>query len=984
MIRRWALYALSAVMVVPILSPMTDRRRTSRPAVITPRWRGEVLEYLRAEEYRPRDFAGEHRAQFVNRAQGLRAWFRADGVEFRPREGDDWHWGVRVAEIARGEARVPVPPSEPRLEESRVSYERAWGREWYENRPEGIEQLFEIWERPPGDGPLEIRMHVEGLRPSSVSAQRVTFAAGAADVLTIAKLSVSDAAGQAVPAEMAWADGSLNLRIRDETATYPIMVDPLASSPAWTAESDQAWAYLGNSVATAGDVNGDGYDDVIVGAYMYNNPLADEGRALVFHGSPTGLSGTPNWIAEGEQDSAFFGISVAAAGDVDADGYADVIVGAYLYNNPELDEGRVFVYHGSAAGLSSSANWTAEINQATADFGACVSTAGDVNGDGYSDVVIGADFYQNDQTDEGAAFVYHGSATGLSSAWDWMVEGNQANCGFGASVSTAGDVDGDGYDDVIVGAYLFNNGQSGEGRLFVYHGSAGGLSSSANWTAESNMVDARLGNSVSTAGDVDGDGFADIIAGAFWYTNPELREGAAFVYHGSAGGLPVAPSWSVEGNQASAYLGISVAAAGDVNGDLYGDVIVGAYWYDNPESNEGIVRVYEGSAAGLPGAPSWTADSNQASAYFGRSVSGAGDVNGDGFGDVIVGAYGYDNPDSSEGRAFVYHGAGGPGPVVTNVTSSTADGSYGVGAAIAVTVTFSAAVYVTGTPQLTLATGGPGTVVNYAGGSGTDTLTFTYTVGAGQNSLDLDYTASTALALNGGTIQDGASNNAVLTLPSPGAAGSLGANKAIVIDTTAPTVTNVTSTTADGTYGVGATIAVTVTFSEAVTVTGTPQLTLATGGPGTAVNYSSGSGSNTLTFTYAVAAGHASSDLDYTATTSLSGTIQDAALNNATLTLASPGTAGSLGANKAIVIDTTAPTVTNVTSTTADGTYGVGATIAVTVTFSEAVTVTGTPQLTLATGGPGTAVNYSSGSGSNTLTFTYAVAAGHASSDLDY
>jgi uncharacterized protein YjbK len=326
-------------------------------------------------------------------------------------------------------------------------------------------------------------------------------------------------------------------------------------------------------------------------------------------------------------------------------------------------------------------------------------------------------------------------------------------------------------------------------------------------------------------------------------------------------------------------------------------------------------------------------------------------------------------------------------PTVTTVTSSTADGTYGVGTTIAVTVTFSEAVLVAGTPQLTLETGTTDAVVNYASGSGTSTLTFNYTVVAGHTTADLDYVSTTALALNGGTIRDAVNNNATLTLAAPGAAGSLGANKALVIDTTAPTVANVTSSTADGTYGVGATIAVTVTFSEAVTVTGTPQLTLETGVTDAVVNYSSGSGTSTLTFNYTVAAGHTTADLDYVAATSLAlngGTIRDAGLNNATLTLAAPGAAGSLGANKNLIIDTTAPTVTNVTSSTADGTYGVGAAISVQVTFSEAVTVTGTPQLTLETGVTDAVVNYTSGSGTSTLTFNYTVAAGHTAADLDY
>ena len=104
---------------------------------------------------------------------------------------------------------------------------------------------------------------------------------------------------------------------------------------------------------------------------------------------------------------------MATAGDVNGDGYSDVIVGAPRYDNGQTDEGRAFVYHGSAAGLAPPPAWTAEGNQAGADFGGSVATAGDVNGDGYSDVIVGAPVYDNGQTDEGRAFVYHGSAAGL-------------------------------------------------------------------------------------------------------------------------------------------------------------------------------------------------------------------------------------------------------------------------------------------------------------------------------------------------------------------------------------------------------------------------------------------------------------------------------------------------------------------------------------------------------------------------------------------
>ena len=240
---------------------------------------------------------------------------------------------------------------------------------------------------------------------------------------------------------------------------------------------------------------------------------------------------------------------------------------------------------------------------------------------------------------------------------------------------------------------------------------------------------------------------------------------------------------------------------------------------------------------------------------------------------------------------------------------------------------------------------------------------------------------------NVSTIKDAALNSASLTLVSPGATNSLGANKTIVVDGTKPTVTGVTSTTSNGSYKQGDVIAVNIVFSEVVNVTGTPQLTLETGSSDAVVDYSSGSGSNTLTFNYTVASDHTTSDLDYLGTSSLalnSGTIKDAALNAATLTLASPGAVNSLSTNKDILVDGTVPTVTGVTSAISNGTYSSGDVIPITIGFSEIVNVTGTPQLTLETGNSDAVVNYSSGTGTNTLTFNYTVSSDHTTSDLDY
>jgi hypothetical protein len=480
-------------------------------------------------------------------------------------------------------------------------------------------------------------------------------------------------------------DGSeVAIVIDDAGATYPVSIDPVMTAPAWTAEGDQAGSNFGISVATAGDVNGDGFSDVIVGAWTFDDGQVDEGRAFLYLGSAAGLALTPSWTAEGDQTGAFFGTSVATAGDVNGDGFADVMVGAPQFDNGQTDEGRALVYHGSPSGLGASPTWTAEGDQATAYFGYGIGTAGDVNGDGFSDVIVGAEAFDNGQTDEGIAQVYLGSTTGLAVTPVCTLESNQAGAFFGLAVGTAGDVNGDGFSDVIVGAPVFTNGQSGEGRVFVYRGSPSGPVPLPVWTAESDQAGASFGYSVATAGDTNGDGFSDVVIGAYNYDNGETNEGRAYVYFGSGLGLAPSPAWTRELNQASAGFGVSVATAGDVNGDGFADVIVGAYRYDNGETDEGRALVYQGSAAGPSTLAAWTAESNQASAFFGRVVATAGDVNGDGRSDVLVGAYGYDNGQSDEGRVFVYYG-GSAGLFIANwnVESDQADALMGSSVATA-------------------------------------------------------------------------------------------------------------------------------------------------------------------------------------------------------------------------------------------------------------------------------------------------------------
>jgi hypothetical protein len=324
-------------------------------------------------------------------------------------------------------------------------------------------------------------------------------------------------------------------------------------------------------------------------------------------------------------------------------------------------------------------------------------------------------------------------------------------------------------------------------------------------------------------------------------------------------------------------------------------------------------------------------------------------------------------------------------PRVSGVSATVADGTYGVGAVIPITVTFNAPVVVIGTPLLNLAAG-LDVVATYTGGSGTNTLTFTYTVGHAQQSDDLDYVSSDALELNGGTIK--LKNSKVnlaanLTLPSPRDPGSLEANKDIVIDTRPKVTGGVSSPLPNGTYHTNAVIPITVTFNGPVDVTGTPLLQL-NAGAGSVASYVSGSGTSVLTFNYTVLDWQQSADLDYSSTGALlnnGGSIQDHFGGLAAdLTLRAPGTAGSLGSNKNLVIDGLSPVIVGVTSSLADSSYAFGQVIPITVTFNKPVDVTGTPQLALNSGGT---ADYTGGTASTTLSFSYTVGVGEFATDLD-
>ena len=639
-----------------------------------PAWKQSVAAAMAAKEY---EFTpGETGANFApNRSCNLRTQVNAQGIELNPRSAGGWSVAMRTSRLGRPRSMREVQAGESVATANRAEIRRPGFVEWYVNDTRGVEQGFTLTQRQDGEGPLLLEMQIEtATRAELTDGGNALSFHDPADglVLRYAGLVVLDAEGTTVPARMALDGSTLRIEVEDQHAIYPLTIDPVMNTPSWTAESNQAGALLG-SVATAGDVNGDGYSDVLVGAWRYDNGQTDEGAAWLYLGSPSGLSSTPVLQMEGNQTDALFGTTVAPAGDVNRDGFADWLVSAIHYTNGEHWEGRVFLYLGSSNPAATTPAWTAEGNQIDAFFGTAAATAGDVNGDGFDDVIIGAYYFDNGQLDEGQAFLYLGSANGLGATPAWTHDGNEAGAAYGYSVAGAGDVNADGYADVIIGAPNMDYLSPDIGVAHLFLGSAAGLGTTPAWSHSGYQAGAHFGYSVAGAGDMDGDGYADVIVGA---PNAVIvstaNEGGIYCFAGTPTGLSGVIFDHGSGQTGSNY-GARVATAGDVNGDGYADILVGA---PNWGIDQGLVELYLGAPGFWTGTPAWS-KTGQVNSFYGWSVATAGDVNGDGFSDVLVGAYGWDNPEADEGMAFVYHSFGDSYHDYADWNTSPAQGFYG-------------------------------------------------------------------------------------------------------------------------------------------------------------------------------------------------------------------------------------------------------------------------------------------------------------------
>lgn len=394
---------------------------------------------------------------------------------------------------------------------------------------------------------------------------------------------------------------------------------PLLRTHAGQAAGDQ----LGASIAGLGDVDGDGVPDYAIGAPAAAAGGVAAGRVTV-HSGRTGIvlwsrSGNPgDLLGNGSGSGAGQG-ALAAAGDVDGDGIPDVVLGAPGHDAAFVDAGRIWVCSGRTGAVLRVHDGLAAGEQ----FGLAVAGVGDLDRDGHADYAGGAPLANGPGTARGKARIYSGRTGALLFAGQGTAEGDH----YGQAIAGTGDTDGDGYPDFLVTAPWSDQVASKCGSAILYSG----RTYAVLHVFVGHGLGYEFGTSAAFLGDVDGDGRADLLIG-----EPENKvmgddAGAVFVYSGATR----AQLHVFYGDSGYDYFGQSIAAA-DIDGDLVPDIVVGAPFDERSgvPTNAGITRVFSGATGQLL----LTIPGTQSGEQSGRSVASAGDLNGDGFAELLLGA----------------------------------------------------------------------------------------------------------------------------------------------------------------------------------------------------------------------------------------------------------------------------------------------------------------------------------------------------------
>ncbi|MCC7541866.1 MAG: FG-GAP repeat protein [Deltaproteobacteria bacterium] len=401
------------------------------------------------------------------------------------------------------------------------------------------------------------------------------------------------------------------------------------------------------------DFDADGYADAaIVASVTYS--ASDVGAVLVYRGSGDGLMEPPAPRIDPpfDQPGAAFGVACVAVGDIDGDGYPDLAIGS---DGHGAGRGIVHVYRGSAAGLQETPSQTLEAPAMleVEGFGHALA-GGDLDGDGYADLAIGAPYAEG-----GAVFVHRGGERGLSDAPVVTIRGRLTEW-FGSTLASPGDTDGDGLVDLLVGDVWHSSAARHAGRAFLYGGARGDVVSAATtavFEAPDLEVDAEMASALGAVGDLDGDGFAEVVISSHFHDAEAAGEGVVYVYRGARDGISMSPVLTIDSPTDSTGVEHgSRIAGGDLDGDGMADLVLGTPIAPSAAGTvrAGRVDVHVGRSGGIERAASRTLFGGAVDAHFGASVAVVGDVDADGIPDLLVGALLSSGGDGADGSAFVY------------------------------------------------------------------------------------------------------------------------------------------------------------------------------------------------------------------------------------------------------------------------------------------------------------------------------------------
>lgn len=353
----------------------------------------------------------------------------------------------------------------------------------------------------------------------------------------------------------------------------------LDATPDGTLFGDREWALLGRSVAMAGDVNGDGFGDVVIGSGGLDTAFLYLGGAgTTFDGQADRRLTTPSRVFS-------LGLRVAAAGDVNGDGFDDVIVGAPEDPGNGYASGSANLYFGGATAPALDAFPDVTLRGAAETrLGTDITAMGDVNGDGFADILVSA-------PSVGKVLLYHGGAP-FDDIPDAVLHAPSPNEGFGAAIA-AGDFNGDGFMDIAVSSLHAQGPLNRAGKVHLFFGKGGLFKPDADVVLTGGSAEDEFGTSVASLGDVNGDGVGDLGIGAPFALRGEQRRGAIYVYFGTEGAsFDATPDGILEGEEDG--LGDSLVGGADLNGDGFADVAAAAPYSHLGGWQSGVVHAYLG------------------------------------------------------------------------------------------------------------------------------------------------------------------------------------------------------------------------------------------------------------------------------------------------------------------------------------------------------------------------------------------------------